>query len=63
VEGGRVDALDIKGRVLAHGKRSDAVRVADRGATPLINVRASAPAGRNLVVEDGEVTDRTGLVA
>lgn len=60
VEGGKVGAVDIKGRVLAHGKDSDAVLVAGKGSTPLTNVRASAAAGKTLVVEDGEVTDRTG---
>lgn len=61
VEGGRVGALDIKGKVLAHGQNSNAVLVANKGSTPLTNVRASAPAGKALVVADGEVTDRTGL--
>jgi hypothetical protein len=63
VEGGKGGAIDIKGRVLAHGERSDAVLVSKKGSTPLTNVRAAAKAGRNLVVADGEVTDRTGLVA
>jgi len=63
VEGGRVGAIDIRGRVLAHGRESNAVLVAGGGSTPLTNVRASAAAGRALVVEDGEVTDRTGLSA
>lgn len=61
VEGGRVGAVDIKGRVLAHGRGSNAVLVANKGSTPLTNVRATAAAGQALVVEDGEVTDRTGL--
>ena len=60
VEGGRVDAIDIKGKVLAHGRDSNAVQVAAKGSTPLTNVRASAAAGKALVVEDGTVTDRTG---
>ena len=60
VEGGRVDAIDIKGKVLAHGPDSNAVLVAAKGSTPLTNVRASAAAGKALVVEDGTVTDRTG---
>ena len=63
VEGGKVNEIDIKGRVLAHGERSNAVRVSNKGSTPLTNVRAAARAGRNLVVADGDVTDRTGLVA
>lgn len=63
VEGGKVNAINIKGQVLAHGERSDAVRVSDKGSTPLTNVRAVAKAGRSLVVTDGEVTDRTGLQA
>lgn len=63
VEGGKVLAVDIKGRVIANGRNSDAVRVADQGSTPLTNVRARAAADRVLVVADGEVTDRTGLSA
>lgn len=61
VEGGRVGAIDIKGKVLAHGRDSNAVLVANQGSTPLTNVRASAVAGKALVVDGGEVTDRTGL--
>ena len=60
VEGGRVDAIDINGKVLAHGRDSNAVLVAAKGSTPLTNMRASAAAGKALVVEDGKVTDRTG---
>lgn len=63
VEGGKVNALDIKGQVLAHGAESSAVLVSKKGATPLTNVRAVAKSGQNLVVDDGEVTDRTGLSA
>jgi hypothetical protein len=64
VEGGKVGAIDIKGRVLANGKNSDAISVSKSGATPLTHVRAVAKAGKNLVVaDDGEVTDRTGLSA
>jgi hypothetical protein len=39
------------------------VLISKNGSTPLTNVRAAAKAGRNLVVADGDVTDRTGLVA
>jgi len=63
VEGGLVKAIDIKGRVVAHGKDSNAVLVNNNGSTPLTNVRASAKSGKNLVVADGEITDRTGLSA
>jgi len=63
VEGGKVNAVDIKGRVLAGGENSNAVVVIAGGSTPLTNVRAVARAGRNLVVTEAEVTDRTGLVA
>jgi len=49
--------------VLAHGRDSIAVLVAKNGTTPLTNVRASAAGGKALVVEDGQVTDRTGLPA
>lgn len=63
VEGGRVAAIDIGGKVLAQGQNSNAVLVANSGSTPLTNVRASAAAGQALVVTDGEVTDRTGFAA
>lgn len=63
VEGGRVKALDIKGKVLAQGQNSNAVLVTNKGSTPLTNVHASAPAGTALVVTDGVVTDRIGLSA
>jgi hypothetical protein len=61
VEGGRVGAIDIKGRVLAHGRESNALLVTKKGSTPLTNVRASATAGQALVIDEGDVTDRTGL--
>lgn len=61
VEGGRVDAIDIKGQVVAHGAKSDAVLVTKKGVTALTNVRAVSKSGQSLVVDDGEVTDRTGL--
>jgi hypothetical protein len=63
VEGGKVGAIQIKGKVLAHGENSNAILVANKGSTPLTNVRASAQSGKTLVVTDGEVTDRTGLSA
>ena len=63
VEGGRVNAIDIKGRVLAHGNASNAILIGDKGSSPLTNVRASATSGKNLLVAGGEVTDRTGLSA
>ncbi|MFP5405429.1 MAG: hypothetical protein ACLGHY_03490 [Gammaproteobacteria bacterium] len=61
VEGGKVNAIDIKGQVMAHGAESNAVLVNERGTTPLTNVRAVAKSGKSLVVDDGEVTDRTGF--
>jgi hypothetical protein len=63
VEGGKVNTIDIKGQILAHGKDSNAVLVSNKGSTPLTKVRASAKAGKNLVVADGDITDRTGLSA
>jgi hypothetical protein len=63
VEGGKVNAIDIKGRVLANGEKSDAVLVSKGGSTPLTNVRALSKAGKNLVEADGEITDRTCLSA
>jgi hypothetical protein len=63
VEGGKVNAIDIKGRVLANGDQSDAVLVSKGGSTSLSNVRALSKTGKNLVVAGGEVTDRTGLSA
>lgn len=63
VEGGKVDAIEIKGQVLANGERSNAVWVGNHGSTPLTGVRAVARAGKSLVVDGGQVTDRTGLSA
>ncbi|MBU6510213.1 MAG: hypothetical protein KGQ73_08530, partial [Gammaproteobacteria bacterium] len=63
VEGGKVNAIDVKGAVIADGQGSDAVLVADKGSTPLTNVRARAKTGKALVVTDGVVTDRTGFSA
>jgi hypothetical protein len=37
------------------------VLVSKKGTTPLTNVRAVAKSGKSLVVDDGEITDRTGL--
>ena len=48
--------------MLALGPNSKAVLVADKGSTPLTNVHASAPAGKAMVVTEGEVTDRTGCL-
>lgn len=61
VEGGKVNSVDIKGQVLAHGAESTAVLVNKKGKTPLTNVRAVAKSGKTLVIDDGEITDRTGL--
>ena len=61
VEGGTVNAVDIKGQVLAHGAESNAVLVSKKGKSPLTNVRAAAKSGKSLVIDDGEVTDRTGF--
>jgi len=61
VEGGRVNSIDIKGQVLAHGAESNAVLVSKKGTAPLTNVRAVAKSGKSLVVDGGEITDRTGL--
>lgn len=63
VEGGKVNAIDIKGQVMAQGAESNAMVVNKSGSTPLTNVRAVAKSGKTLVVDDGEVTDRTGLVS
>lgn len=63
IEGGRLGAIDIKGKVIARGQNSNAVLVANKGSTALTNVHASAVAGKALVVDGGEVTDRTGLSA
>jgi hypothetical protein len=61
VEGGKVIAIDIKGKVLAHGQGSNAVLVADEGSTPLTNLRAHARDGQALVQADGDITDRAGF--
>lgn len=61
IEGGKVGAIDIKGQILAHGKNSNAILVANKGSTALTQVRAKAMGGEALVVTDGEITDRTGF--
>lgn len=61
IESGKVVAVDIKGEVLANGQGSDAVLVANKGSTPLTNVRARAKAGKPLVQSGGDITDRTGF--
>ncbi|WP_205959688.1 hypothetical protein [Ramlibacter humi] len=53
VEGGKVNAIDIKGEVVAHGDGSDAVMVSKKGTAPMANVRAVAKSGRSFVVEQG----------
>jgi len=63
VEGGKVGEVDIKGEVLSHGQESIAVLIANKGSTPLTNVHAKSKAGKALAIDDGEVTDRTGLSA
>jgi hypothetical protein len=63
VEGGAVKALEITGHVLARGMKSNAIFVGESGSTPLTNVRASATAGKSLVINDGRITDRTGFTA
>ena len=63
VEGGRVNAIDINGEVIANGQDSDAVLVADKGSTPLTRVRARAKAGKALVEAGGRIADRTGFSA
>ena len=45
---------------MAQRGQSDAVLVNSKGSTPLTNVRARATDGKALIVDDGEVTDRTG---
>ncbi len=61
VEGGKVLAIDIKGKVLAEGEGSDAVLVAGKGSTPLTGLHVQARTGKPLVESDGEITDRTGF--
>ncbi|MBN8735415.1 MAG: hypothetical protein J0H27_04000 [Xanthomonadales bacterium] len=63
IEGGRVNAIDIKGEVIADGESSNAVLVADKGSTPLTKMRARAKAGKALVEAGGEIADRTGFSA
>jgi hypothetical protein len=62
VEGGKVGAIDIKGEVIAQGEGADAVLVANKGSTPLTNVRAHAKAGVPLRHTEGDITDRTGFL-
>ncbi|MEL1263517.1 hypothetical protein [Pseudoxanthomonas putridarboris] len=40
IEGGQVLPIHIKGQVLANGEGTNAVLVADKGSTPLTDVRA-----------------------
>lgn len=61
VEGGRVNAIDIKGEIIANGQNSNTVLVAEKGSTPLTGVRARAKAGKALVEAGGEITDRAGF--
>ncbi|MGA7072228.1 hypothetical protein [Bradyrhizobium sp.] len=61
VEGGKVTAVDIKGKVLAHGQGSNAILVAGKGSTPLTNLRAHAKDGQALVEAGGDITDRAGF--
>lgn len=61
VEGGKVIAVDIKGKVLANGQGSNAVLVADKGSTPLTNLHAHAKDGQALVQTGGDITDRAGF--
>ena len=61
VEGGKVIAVEIKGKVLALGQGSNAVLVADKGSTPLTNLRAHAKNGQALVEVDGDISDRAGF--
>jgi hypothetical protein len=63
IEGGKVVAIDIKGKVIAHGQNSNAILVADKGSTPLTNVRAHTKHGKALLEAGGNVTDRTGFTA
>jgi hypothetical protein len=56
-----VSAVDIKGKVLAHGQGSNAVLVADKGSTPLTNLRVHARDGQALVEANGAITDRSGF--
>jgi hypothetical protein len=56
-----VIAIDIKGKVLAHGPGSNAVLVASKGSTPLTNLRAHAKDGKALLEAGGDVTDRAGF--
>ncbi|MFZ1170370.1 MAG: hypothetical protein WAO01_04110, partial [Bradyrhizobium sp.] len=63
IEGGKVSAIDIKGKVLAHGQGSNAILVAGKGSTPLTNLRAHAKDGRALVEAGGDITDRAGFKA
>lgn len=43
--------------------KAHAVLVADKGSTPLANVRARANTGKALVETGGTITDRTGFSA
>lgn len=63
IDGGKVLAVEIKGKVVANGQGSDAIVVSDKGSTPLTGVRARAKTGKGLVETGGTITDRTGFSA
>lgn len=63
VEGGIIKELSIEGEIIAEGKNSVAVAVSQNGSTPLTQVKAISKLGIAVLVENGIVTDRTGLTA
>jgi hypothetical protein len=63
VEGGVVHQLDIKGAVEANGENSVAVAVTENGQTPLTNIAAVSKQGIAVQINQGNVTDRSGLDA
>lgn len=63
VEGGIVREFDVEGDIVANGNNSIAVAVTDNGETPLKNITALSKKGIAVQIINGNVTDRTGLIA
>ena len=63
VKSNKNDTIDAEAiaEVVAHGQQSNAILINNKGSAPLTNVRARATAGKALTVDNGEITDRTGL--
>lgn len=61
VEGGAVHKLTVAGDISATGLHSSAVYVSDGGQTPLDNIPAVSERGVAVRIENGTITEQTGL--